>query len=126
MLADETLVAFVATTDGARAAAFFNGVLGLPIRSDDSFAIVFEANGVELRVQKVERFTPQPFTVLGWQVADIQQVIARLAARAITPERYAWLKQDAAGIWLAPSGARVAWFKDPDGNLLSVAQYPSG
>lgn len=123
MLASEKLVAFGATTDGARAAEFFGTVLGLPIRSDDAFAVVFDANGVELRIQKVERLTPQPFTALGWQVADIGRVLARLAAANITPERYPWLEQDDAGVWQAPSGARVAWFKDPDGNLLSVAQY---
>lgn len=125
MLAREKFVAFGATTDGARAAAFFGGVLGLPIRSDDTFAIVFDANGVELRLQKVERFTPQPFTALGWQVADIHRVLERLAAHDVRTERYAWLEQDDAGVWLAPSGACVAWFKDPDGNLLSVAQYPA-
>ena len=124
MLSAETLVAFAATTDGERAAAFYGTVLGLPIRSNDAFAIVFDANGVELRVQKVERLTPQPFTAVGWQVADIVQVLARLAAANVTPERYTWLDQDATGIWHAPSGARVAWFRDPDGNLLSVAQYP--
>jgi predicted enzyme related to lactoylglutathione lyase len=124
VLSAETLVAFAATTDGQRAAAFYGTVLGLPIRSDDTFAIVFDANGVELRVQKVERLTPQPFTTLGWQVADIVQVLDRLAAANVSPERYAWLDQDATGIWQAPSGARVAWFRDPDGNLLSVTQYP--
>jgi predicted enzyme related to lactoylglutathione lyase len=125
MLATEKLVAFGATTDGQRAAMFYGSVLGLPIRSDDAFAIVFDANGVELRIQKVERLTPQPFTALGWQVSDLTQILARLAAANISPERYAWLDQDAAGIWRAPSGARVAWFHDPDGNLLSVAQYPT-
>jgi predicted enzyme related to lactoylglutathione lyase len=126
VLSAETLVAFAATTDGQRATEFYGTVLGLPIRSDDAFAIVFDANGVELRVQKVERLTPQPFTVVGWQVADIVQVLARLAMANVAPERYAWLDQDATGIWQAPSGARVAWFRDPDGNLLSVAQYPAG
>jgi predicted enzyme related to lactoylglutathione lyase len=125
MLSTEKLVAFGATTDGKRAAAFYGEVLGLPIRSDDAFAIVFDANGVELRLQKVEHLTPQPFTTLGWQVGDVGGVLARLAALKISPERYAWLDQDTTGIWRAPSGARVAWFKDPDGNLLSVAEYPA-
>ncbi len=126
MLAAAKLVAFGATTDGTRAAAFYGTVLGLAIRSDDAFAIVFDANGVELRLQKVERLTSQPFTSLGWQVADIGQVLMQLAAANIRPERYVGLDQDAAGVWHAPSGARVAWFKDPEGTLLSVAQYPAG
>jgi len=124
MLATEKLVAFGATTDGKRAAAFYGGVLGLPIRSDDAFAIAFDAHGVELRLQKVERLDPHPFTSLGWQVTDISRVVNRLVAAQVSMERYPWLDQDAAGVWTAPSGARVAWFKDPDGNLLSVAQYP--
>jgi predicted enzyme related to lactoylglutathione lyase len=125
MLGSQKLVAFGATTDGERAIAFYGSVLGLPVRSNDTFAVAFDANGVELRLQKVERLIPHAFTVLGWQVADIAEVLEQLAASNVSPERYAWLDQDDAGIWRAPSGARVAWFKDPDGNLLSVAQYPA-
>ncbi|HEY4304725.1 MAG TPA: VOC family protein [Gemmatimonadaceae bacterium] len=126
MFASAKLVAFGATTDGTRAVNFYGTVLGLPIRSDDPFAIVFDAGGVELRLQKVEHLAPHPFTSLGWEVPDISQVLTDLARANVQPERYAWMEQDAAGIWLAPSGARVAWFKDPDGTLLSVAQYPTG
>ncbi len=126
MLSDAKLVAFAATTDGARAAEFYRGVLGLIVRSEDDFAIAFDAAGVEIRLQKLERFTPQPFTALGWQVSDIASVVQRLTKHDVVPERYPWLEQDTLGVWDAPSGARVAWFKDPDGNLLSVAQYPAG
>ena len=126
MLKNATLVAFAATADSVRAAAFYGRVLGLRVRSDDDFALVFDAAGTELRLQKVERFTPHPFTTLGWQVADIADVVRRLSGHGVLPERYAWLEQDPAGIWRAPSGAQVAWFKDPDGNLLSVAQYSAG
>ncbi len=125
MLKDAKLVSFAATTDGARAAKFYGELLGLPIRSDDNFAIAFDAAGTELRLQKLEQFTPQPFTALGWQVADVADVLDHLARHGVSPERYPWLEQDARGVWQAPSGARVAWFKDPDGNLLSVAQYPA-
>lgn len=125
MLGDAKLVAFAATTDGARAATFYRDVLGLTVRSDDAFAIAFDAAGTELRLQKMERFTPQPFTTLGWQVADVRDVVRVLSSHGIQPERYPWLDQDADGIWSAPSGARVAWFKDPDGNLLSAAEYPT-
>jgi catechol 2,3-dioxygenase-like lactoylglutathione lyase family enzyme len=124
MLDRETLVAFGATTDAARAARFYRDVLGLRVRSDDAFALVLDANGTELRLQKVESFSPQRFTVLGWQVRDLDATLAALAARGVSGERYAGLDQDDRGVWRAPSGARIAWFKDPDGNLLSVAQYP--
>jgi|SRR6476646_11753714 catechol 2,3-dioxygenase-like lactoylglutathione lyase family enzyme len=126
MLQHATLVAFAATTDSVRAAAFYGNVLGLRVRSDDDFALVFDAAGTELRLQKVERFKPQPFTVLGWQVSQIADVLQHLVGNGVRPERYAWLDQDPAGIWRAPSGAQVVWFKDPDGNLLSIAQYPTG
>ncbi len=126
MLDREKLVAFCATTDGPRAVAFYTGVLGLPVRSDDAFAVVFDAHGTDLRMQKVERFTPHPFTALGWQVADIEKTVDHLTAAGVHPERYPWMQQDERGIWQAPSGTRVAWFKDPDGNLLSVGQSPTG
>ena len=125
MLANEKLVAFGATTNAERAAHFYGVVLGLTRRSEDAFALVFEANGVELRLQKIEALTPQPFTVLGWQVRDVNAVLDALTQRGVRAERYPVLDQDARGVWSAPSGARVAWFKDPDGNLVSVAQYPA-
>lgn len=124
MLANEKLVAFGATTNAERAARFYGEVLGLSRRSEDAFALVFEANGVELRLQKLESLEPRGFTVLGWQVRDVNAVLDALARRGVRVERYPALVQDARGIWSAPSGARVAWFKDPDGNLLSVAEYP--
>jgi catechol 2,3-dioxygenase-like lactoylglutathione lyase family enzyme len=126
MLGHSKLVAFGATTDAARAARFYAGTLGLALRAEDDFALVLDANGVELRLQKVATSTPPAFTTLGWEVGDVQAVVEALAALGVSTERYPWLTQDAAGVWQAPSGARVAWFKDPDGNLLSVAQYHAG
>jgi catechol 2,3-dioxygenase-like lactoylglutathione lyase family enzyme len=126
MLDSEKLVAFSATVDPRRAARFYHETLGLRLRSEDRFAIVLEANGVELRLQKVEALTPQPFTVLGWEVRDLDAFLDELTRRGIRPEHYPGLEQDARGVWRAPSGARIAWFKDPDGNLLSVAQYSAG
>jgi catechol 2,3-dioxygenase-like lactoylglutathione lyase family enzyme len=126
MLTGATLVAFGATANAAAATAFYTRVLGLTLRYEDEFAIALDSDGVELRLQKVERFTPQPFTTLGWQVPRMTEVIERLRQHGVTLERYPWLEQDASGVWQAPSGARVAWFKDPDGNLLSVAEYAAG
>jgi catechol 2,3-dioxygenase-like lactoylglutathione lyase family enzyme len=123
-LRDATLVAFGAITDSARATAFYVDTLGLTVRYEDDFALVLDANGVELRLQKVGVLAPAGFTVLGWQVRDVPVVVTALEAQGVTLERYPWFEQDAHGVWQAPSGARIAWFKDPDGNLLSVSQYP--
>ena len=125
MLRDAKLVAFGAITDSARAANFYVGTLGLSLRYEDDFALVLDANGVELRLQKIRALTPAGFTTLGWEVRDVDAVATTLEEQGISLERYRWLEQDARGVWQAPSGARIAWFRDPDGNLLSVAQYPA-
>ena len=117
------LCGFVATRDRVRAKAFYQDVLGLKLVSDDQFAIVFEMNGNQLRVTPVREYTPVPFTVLGWEVHNIDVVVERLTKAGVKFEIYDFLKQDAHGIWAAPGGAKVAWFKDPDGNVLSVAQH---
>ncbi len=125
MLGESSLVAFAATTDGARARAFYEGVLGLRFVSDDNFAVVYDINGTELRLQKVPQLTPQPHTVLGWSVSGIDKFVRDIAARGGRFERFPPMQQDAAGIWASPSGARVAWLKDPDGNLLSLTEPPA-
>jgi catechol 2,3-dioxygenase-like lactoylglutathione lyase family enzyme len=115
-------VTFVATVDPARARTFYTDVVGLRFVRDDGFALLFDNVGVPLRVSRVEAFTPRPYTVLGWEVADIDATVAALADRGAVFQRYTFLEQDAAGIWSAPGGARVAWFLDPDGNVLSLSQ----
>lgn len=122
MLDRSRLVTFVATTDGKRARRFYGETLGLRIVHDDPYALVCEANGSPLRIQKVESFRAQGFTVLGWEVGDIAATVDGLAERGVTFERFGGMDQDARGIWKSPSGARVAWFKDPDGNVLSLTQ----
>ena len=122
MLGDSGLVAFLATTDAARARASYEGVLGLRFVSDDPFAVVYSVQGVELRLQKVPQLSPQPHTALGWSVAGIGKVVGDIAARGGKFERFPPMEQDAAGIWNSPSGARIAWLKDPDGNLLSLTE----
>jgi predicted enzyme related to lactoylglutathione lyase len=99
-------------------------VLGLSFVSEDDFAVVYDALGIDLRLQKVRELTPQPHTALGWSVAGIDQVVRDIAARGGRFERFPPLEQDAAGIWKSPSGARVAWLRDPDGNLLSLTERP--
>jgi len=123
MLSSAKIVAFVPTLDLAKARSFYEGVLGLRAVSQDPFAVVFEANGTMLRVTKVQQFQPQQFTILGWDVADIADSLERLSARKVKFENYGMPGQDQQGIWKSPSGAHVAWFKDPDGNVLSLTQF---
>ncbi|TMC09222.1 MAG: VOC family protein [Chloroflexi bacterium] len=116
-------IAFVSTTDPARARAFYQDTLGLTFVADEGFALVFDLAGVMLRVTRVDELRPQPFTVLGWHVHDIDAVVRELTDRGVAFERYEALEQDALGVWRSPSGARVAWFRDPDGNVLSVTRF---
>jgi catechol 2,3-dioxygenase-like lactoylglutathione lyase family enzyme len=120
---DAKLMAFLATRDGARARAFYETTLGFEVVSDDGFALALNANGTMLRIQKVAAFDPHPFTALGWAVPDIGGAVQQLVAAGVVFERFAGIDQDERGIWRAPSGVRVAWFKDPDGNTLSLTQF---
>jgi catechol 2,3-dioxygenase-like lactoylglutathione lyase family enzyme len=123
ILGSQELVAFVATRDPTRAKEFYRDTLGLPLLSEDEFALVFDATGTMLRVTRVQELTAAKYTVLGWQVRDIVQTAKDLQRAHVSLERYPGMQQDEFGIWNSPSGARVAWFKDPDGNTLSVTQF---
>src|SRR5262245_54900060 len=111
------LIAFLATRESERCRAFYEGALGLRLVADDEHALVFDDHGTMLRIQKVGAFEPHPFTALGWRVDDIGRAIAELEPRGVRFERFAGMPQDDRGVWTAPSGARVAWFKDPVGNV---------
>src|SRR5688572_7432885 len=115
-------MAFVATADAARARDFYRDVLGLRLVGDEPFALLFESGGTTLRVQKVASVTPPQYTVLGWSVSDIEETMERLRAGGVRFEAFGMPGQDTSGLWTAPDGTRVAWFKDPDGNLLSLTQ----
>jgi catechol 2,3-dioxygenase-like lactoylglutathione lyase family enzyme len=122
MLETADLVAFVSTSDPARAFAFYGGSLGLTLVEESPYALVFRANRTMLRVTVVERVVVAPYTVLGWAVTDIANAIGDLTQRGVVFVRFDGVEQDEAGVWHVPGGARVAWFKDPDGNLLSLTQ----
>ncbi|MGC2330116.1 MAG: VOC family protein [Candidatus Acidiferrales bacterium] len=117
-------MAFVATTQADRARDFYEHALGLKFVEDSPFALVFDANGIMLRVQKVKEFQPASHTALGWSVPDIRAAVESLARRGVRFERYEGVPQDDLGVWSAPGGAQVAWFKDPSGNVLSLTQFP--
>jgi catechol 2,3-dioxygenase-like lactoylglutathione lyase family enzyme len=122
MIKESKLVGFTATTDSAEAIAFYRDKLGLHLLEETSFAIVFDSNGTTLRIQKAERVVPAPYTLIGWEVENISQAVAELTARGVEFETYDLIQQDEAGIWNVPDGTKVAWFKDPDGNVLSLSQ----
>jgi catechol 2,3-dioxygenase-like lactoylglutathione lyase family enzyme len=123
MLGTTNIVAFVPITDGERARAFYEGVLGLRFVKDDGFALVLDANGIMIRAGKMKEVKPAQFTVLGWQVKGIEDVVRGLQKKGVKFEVFGFFKQDELGIWTAPTGDKVAWFKDPDGNVLSVSEH---
>lgn len=124
ILGSSKIVGFVGVRDAERTRTFYRDTLGLRLVSEDGFALTFDANGTMLRVSLVREVVAAPYTVLGWEVDDIVAKAKALAAAGVNLERYeSFLKQDELGIWTAPGGTRVAWFKDPDGNLLSLSQH---
>jgi catechol 2,3-dioxygenase-like lactoylglutathione lyase family enzyme len=123
MLGAINIVAFVPTRDSAKARSFYEGVLGIRFIKDDGFALVLDANGIMVRVSKVPEFKPAQFTILGWEVSGIEKVVTALTGKGVHFERFGFFKQDELGIWTAPTGDKVAWFKDPDANILSVSEH---
>jgi catechol 2,3-dioxygenase-like lactoylglutathione lyase family enzyme len=122
MLASSKVIGFVPTKDSAKARSFYEEKLGFRFVSEDMFALVMRAGETMIRVAKAKDFTPAQYTVLGWEVSDIEEVVAWLEKRGVAFEKYPWVL-DESGIWSAPGGDKVAWFKDPDGNVLSVSQH---
>lgn len=125
MLGSADLIAFVPTRDPKKARKFYAETLGLEFISEDPFALVFNARGTTLRianVSQVKEFKPAPFTIVGWQVTNVSDTLGDLARKGVRFERFPGMDQDAQGIWQSPGGAKVAWFKDPDGNILSITQ----
>jgi len=124
MLGSSAVVAFVPSRSPRKSRSFYEQTLGLGLVSEDQFANVFDANDVMVRVvdvSSVEDFKPFPFTILGWSVDDVAKTVKGLQQKGVKFERYPGMDQDQLGIWTSPSGARIAWFKDPDGNVLSLS-----
>jgi catechol 2,3-dioxygenase-like lactoylglutathione lyase family enzyme len=123
VLRENEVIAFVHTSDVERARAFYVDVLELELVEENPFALAVRAGGTTIRVTPVDAHAPSPHTVLGWSVADVAAEVRQLADRDVVTLRFPGMEQDAQGIWRSPSGARVAWFADPDGNTLSLTQY---
>ena len=122
MFTNRKLKAFIPTVNPEKAKSFYRDALELKLVSEDNYALEFDSNGTRLRINIVEKFKPHSFTVLGWDVDNIASTIESLNRKGIFCEKYDFLEQDESGIWTAPGGTKVAWFKDPDNNILSISE----
>ena len=123
MLATSDVIAFASTTDLVKARRFYEAALGLTIMEENAYACVFDANGTMLRVTAVAEVAHPGYTVLGWRVTDISETVALLESRGVVFVHYDGMEQDAQGVWTTPNGDRIAWFTDPDGNVLSLTEF---
>jgi predicted enzyme related to lactoylglutathione lyase len=123
MLETAKLVGFIPTTDYDKARAFYEGKLQFQFVSLDQFALVLRVGGHMIRVVKLQNFTPLHATILGWEVDNIEKSVDWLKERAVATEKYHFVQDQERGIWSTPDGSKVAWFKDPDGNILSLSQH---
>jgi catechol 2,3-dioxygenase-like lactoylglutathione lyase family enzyme len=122
----DRVVTFLLTKNPDAALGFYRDRLGFRFLRDDGFALVFDLNGVMLRIGKMPSFTPAQNTVLGWESSDIASTVDALARKGVVFEHYSNMTLDARGICTFPTGDKVAWFKDPDGNVLSISQHAGG
>lgn len=123
MLSSGKLIGFVPTKNSKRAREFYEGKLGFRFVSDDQFALVMQAGESMIRIVKGAKFTPVQYTVMGWEVKDVEAMVKWLNKRGVTFEKYPFVEDQKLGIWTTPNGDKVAWFKDPDGNVLSLSQH---
>ena len=123
MLSSGKLIGFVPTKDSKRAREFYEGKLGLQFVSDDQFALVIQAGENMIRIAKAKDFIPAQYTVMGWEVTDVEAIVRWLNGRGVAFEKYPFVEDRELGIWTTPNGDKVAWFKDPDGNVLSLSQH---
>ena len=121
-LRHQNTISFLATTNAPVSKLFFEKTVGLTLVEESEFALVFSTGNGQLRIQKVHEFSPQSYTSMGWQVTEIETVVAALTNNGVQFDQHAGLEQGVSGVWNSPSGAKIAWFKDPDGNKLSLTQ----
>jgi catechol 2,3-dioxygenase-like lactoylglutathione lyase family enzyme len=123
MLGSAKIVGFVPTSDYDKARAFYEGKLEFEFVSIDQYALVMSVGGHRIRIAKIPNFAPLQGTILGWEVTDIEAVVTWLRDRGVALEKYPFVQDRELGIWTTPTDDKVAWFKDPDGNILSVVQH---
>lgn len=124
MLASMPMNGFVPTKDASKARAFYEGVLGFELVGDNEYVATYRAGANKIMLQKGAEEPPLQRTIVGWEVTGIRDVVSELTKRGVVFLRLGldWMQQDDLGIWESPEG-KVAWFKDPDGNTLSVSEH---
>jgi catechol 2,3-dioxygenase-like lactoylglutathione lyase family enzyme len=123
MLTDMKLIGFLVTIDYDRAREFYEQKLGFEFVSVDQYALVMRTAKNMIRITKIKNFTPARNTVLGWEVENIEDEVRMLTQRGIEFENYPFIQDHELRIWTAPGGDKIAWFKDPDGNVLSLSTH---
>jgi catechol 2,3-dioxygenase-like lactoylglutathione lyase family enzyme len=123
VLGTSDVIAFASTTDLARARTFYEATLGLQVVDENGYACVFNAHGTMLRITAVAEVAHPGYTVLGWRVVGISEIVAHLESVGVVFARYEGMAQDAQGVWTSPNHDRIAWFTDPDGNVLSLTEF---
>jgi len=123
VLATSDVIAFASTTNLARARSFYESALGLTVVDENAYACVFNAHGTMLRITAVAEVAQPGYAVLGWRISDISETVTRLESSGVVFARYDGMEQDAQGVWTTPNGDRIAWFTDPDGNVLSLTEF---
>lgn len=123
MLATCDVIAFAPTTDLARARSFYEATLGLSVVDENAYVCVFDAHGTMLRITAVTEVVRPGYTLLGWRVTDMSEAVDSLESLGVVFARYDGMDQDTHGVWTTPNGDRIAWFSDPDGNILSLTQF---
>jgi catechol 2,3-dioxygenase-like lactoylglutathione lyase family enzyme len=124
-LKDSKMVGFLATSSPDISKLFYDEILDLTLIEETPFALVFESVNAVIRIQKTEEVFPPPYTTIGWEVENIEFTARALSESGVQFERYEGMNQDYLGVWDVPNGSKVAWFKDPDGNLLSITEVSS-
>lgn len=124
LLSNAPPITYVLTSDRPRAKTFYADTLGLPIKGENFFATIFDLNGTEFYLTTVKDYVPHEHPVLGWAVSDIAAVLQALKDKGVAGLIYPDFGQDDLGIWAHPDGKKkLAWIKDPDGNVLGLTQY---
>lgn len=123
MLGSAEITALVGTVKPALSRAFYEGVLGLKFINDDGFAAIYQGKNARIRVSRVPAIAPAQYAVLAFTVDDIARAVDAMTAKGVVFARFGFFVQDEQGVWSAPDGTKVAWFHDPDLNLLSLVQH---